>query len=116
MEMLERRIRDCIEDKIDRGFKDFIIYPFGEVGMMVKAVLNQGYGIQEKYVLDRRLCKYNTAIYSSELLNTIDCSSFCVIISSINPRTCKELKQLLQNYFPEENIGELTTVIRLNVT
>ena len=42
-ETLVCQIRRCIEEKIQGG-KKFIIFPFGDVGMQVKHVLNEVYG------------------------------------------------------------------------
>lgn len=33
-------IKQCIEKKIDEGFRKFIIFPFGEIGMHIKNILN----------------------------------------------------------------------------
>jgi len=115
MKPMMRQIRDCIERQLDKGFQNFIIYPFSETGMQVKAVLNQGYGIKEKCILDRHLCKYNPDIHSPEILGTIDCSQYCVIIAHTDPDVCKELVQTVSGFFPQENIAELVAPIRLNV-
>ena len=40
---------------IKEGKRDFIIFPFGERGMELKQILNQKYGIFEKYIVDNRV-------------------------------------------------------------
>ncbi len=42
---------------IQSGKKDFVIFPFGERGMQIKQILNQRYGITERYVVDNGLAE-----------------------------------------------------------
>ena len=39
-------------DLIRRGVKEFALFPFGEQGMFIKRILNERYGIKEKYIID----------------------------------------------------------------
>ena len=59
---LMKEIIRCIEKKLDEGFRKFIIYPLGDVGIQVKQVLNTMYGIQESCIIDNHRCKYNPQI------------------------------------------------------
>lgn len=72
METLVNQIKKCIEEKLDQGYRDFIIFPFGDVGMQVKHILNEAYGIQEAYVLDNHLCNYNLKIKDVSFLDKIN--------------------------------------------
>lgn len=78
--------------KIGGGYSGFIIFPYGDVGMQVKRVLNEAYGIQEAYILDNRLCKYNSQIKSLSFLNGTDCHNYCLILASTDPQIYDELK------------------------
>lgn len=104
------QIKECIEQKLDVGFKKFIIFPFGDVGMQVKEVLRNAYGIDAEYVLDNKLCKYNSDIKALGFLDNVSCDKFCVILASTNPDIYGELKKELQKYFTDENIAELSSM------
>lgn len=73
MRTLISQIKECIEHKLDAGFRKFIIFPFGDVGMQVKEVLRNAYGIEAEYVLDNNLCKYNSDIMELEFLGGGGC-------------------------------------------
>ncbi len=44
-----------IKGLIRNGKSKFIIFPFGERGILIKQILNQRYGIQEEYIVDNLL-------------------------------------------------------------
>lgn len=44
-------IRKVLEEKMDNGYKRFLIFPYGEVGMKIKVFLNSLYGIDRKSVV-----------------------------------------------------------------
>ena len=78
--------------------------------MQVKRVLNEAYGIQEAYILDNRLCKYNSQIKGLSVLDSIDCHNYCLILASTDPRIYDELKDSVRKYFRDEDIGELSFI------
>lgn len=82
------QIKECIEQKLDAGFRKFIVFPFGDVGMQVKDVLWNAYGINAEYILDNNLCKYNSNIKALDFLDNVSCDKFCVILASTNPDIC----------------------------
>lgn len=100
-------IKKCLEQKLDAGFKDFIIYPYGDVGMRVKQILNEVYGIQEMYIIDEYLCKYNKKITSPDILKNLDCYNTAIIIATVKPEICKEIESVCSKYFAEIQIGKL---------
>ena len=100
-----KKIRKCIEGCLDRGYKDFIIYPYGEVGMEVKRVLNECYGIAECFIVDGNLCTYNDKIYSPSVFQEIDCSKYVVILSTSNEALYATLRQNLSGFFAPEQIA-----------
>lgn len=103
---MQNRIRNMIENYIGCGLK-VIIYPFGDIGMQVKNVLNTAYGIQEKYIVDDKLCKYNSDIQGTELFDKIDTLEYAVLLSSAKPSIYHELNEKIGKYFPNENIFSL---------
>lgn len=108
-ETLVCQIRRCIEEKIQGG-KKFIIFPFGDVGMQVKHVLNEVYGIQEGYILDNNLCRYNPQIHELSFLSTIDCKDFFLILACTNADIYMNLKLEVEKYFNDEDIVELSSM------
>lgn len=58
------------------GKEQFVIFSFGENGLLTKKVLNECFGIQEKYIVDNKLSKYNSKIkeldfFWTKMLETI---------------------------------------------
>ncbi len=107
---LTSQIKKCIEGKLEQGFDKFIIFPFGDIGMQVKRILNVSYGIQEAYVLDNHLCKYNLKIRELSYLEKIDCRDYCLILSSIDQNIYDSLKADVVKYLKNENIAEISGV------
>lgn len=106
-------IRD-IRKKIEREFEkesDWIIFPFGDIGMQVKWILNTVYAVDEKFIVDNHLSRYNPKIKSSALFKEIDCRKYKVFLASTNYKIYDELKAELGSYFPPEQIIELDCMI-----
>ena len=70
MPKLTHQIRECIESRYGENRK-FIIFPFGDVGVEVKYILNNVYGVTEAYILDNHLCKYNSKIKECSFLEKL---------------------------------------------
>jgi len=67
---------------LDCGERSFIIYPFGEMGMLTKKILNEKYGVMERALIDNTACKYNNAIFGKEYLqkaNDLDHSVILIV-------------------------------------
>lgn len=105
------QIKELIEKNLDKGFQKFIIFPYGDVGIQIKQILNNVYAVQEAYILDNHLNAYNPRIHPLSLLNKIDCAQYCLLLSSTNPEIYKDLKQAALRYLPVENIAELSSMV-----
>lgn len=112
METLIRQIKTCIEEKLAQGHNNFIIFPFGDIGIQVKYELNEAYGIQETFILDNNLCDYNEWIKESSFLNKIDCKKYCLILATADYTLYKTLKSEVAKFFPENNIAELPSMVQ----
>lgn len=56
---MESYIRRALE-YLTKEYKNFVIYPYGKYGRLVKQILNEDFGIQENYVVDNALaCSQN---------------------------------------------------------
>lgn len=51
----ETKICYAIEKCLSEGKKNFIIYPYGKKGKIVKQILNEEYGIDELAIVDNSL-------------------------------------------------------------
>jgi len=114
MPNLAHDIKSCIKAKLDAGFQKFIIFPYGDVGMQVKYILNTAFNIQESYLLDSHLMEYNPNIKTLEFLETLDCKDYCLIFATTNPDNLY-LKSIVQRYFPDENIALLPATLNLEI-
>ena len=110
---LTTEIRECIERKLDAqgGGKGIIIFPFGDVGMQVKKILNEMYNIHEAFILDNFLYKYNSNINKVSFLENINCKEYYIILASTNWGIYESLKEDISKYFTEENIIELSSMV-----
>ena len=112
METLIKNIKKCIEEKLDMGFRKFIIFPFGDVGMQTRAILRDAYGIEAEYIFHSRLWKYNPEIKPLEFLDTISRDGLCALLTldGTNRNLYKECKKSLQRYFVDEAIADFCSI------
>lgn len=102
-----QKIKNAVEKALGEGKRDFIIYPYGEYGVMAKQILNDSFGIQEKWILDNKLSKYNFNIKNLDFCKSLDASKYMVLFTCANPDVYKEVRGCLRNYFQEENIIDI---------
>lgn len=100
-------IKELIENELNKGNCSFLIYPYGNVGMQVKYVLNEVYGIKEKYILDNKLCRYNINIKPLTFLSNLDMEGMVLILASTNLNIYKQLKKEAEKYLLRGTIAEL---------
>ena len=108
---LEQQIRMCIENRLKLDGKAFVIFPFGDVGVQVKKCLNTCYGIEEAFVIDNNLCKYNSKIKDISILDTLNPDEYVVLLASTNIEIYDNLKSAVLSYFPKESVAELPAMI-----
>lgn len=88
-----------IKDLVVKGYKKFILFPFGEQGNMIKGILNNRYGIEETYIVDNGLAgiSSNDKIISLEQMKQLDLTDQLILLTSDNEAVYSELRyQLLQ--------------------
>ncbi|MBR1744026.1 MAG: CatB-related O-acetyltransferase [Lachnospiraceae bacterium] len=101
-----------IEQILSNGYKHFIIYPFGEVGILANQILKQRYGIRNTIIVDNYLQKYNPSFKRIEEIETFITKEYAVLYTS----TRKDLYDLLKtkSYFDQifvvANLEALVTV------
>lgn len=86
---------------------EFIIYPFGEIGLLVKRILNEQFGIKEAYVVDEKLSNYNREVLDLDGLSRLDITNYKVFLSSTNKNIYTMLKTNLLRMMDETKIIEL---------
>lgn len=89
------------------GVKQYIIYPFGEYGALTKKILNESFGIREKYIADNRLSKFNREIKSLDYFAGRDVSDCIILLTNANPEIHEEVRQALEGIFADENIVDI---------
>ena len=102
-----QRIKNAIESTLNTFKRSFIIYPYGEYGMLTKQILNDSFGIKEKYIIDNKLCKYNCNIKSLDFCKNIETIEYTVLFTCANPRVYKEIRDNLKRYFLESSIIDI---------
>ncbi len=105
---MENEIKDLIEKSLNLNKKNFIIYPFGELGIQIKQILNFCYGIEEKIIIDDNLYKYNSKIEDSTILEKINCDDYYIFLATKDLSIYDKLKEKVSTYFNEDKILEFT--------
>ncbi len=83
-------IRKVIGEQIKYGNKKFVIYPAGRIGMMVKGVLNDDFGIKELALVDNKRCEDEDGIISFSDLLDID-EWYVILLATINEDAKNEI-------------------------
>ena len=102
-------IRNGIEQALKLGKRNFIIYPFGENGLLTKEILNKCFAIEESFIVDKRLSEYNPEIKDLEYFRDNDNSQYTVLLTIENPVSYDEVHRSLEQYFSNDCIIELFT-------
>ncbi len=92
---------------VKQGKRKFIIYPFGELGIITKTILNGKYGIQEKLIIDNGLSKTNSNIKPITHLNEIDCSDYICLVASDHEDYYDEIRETIKKYIPIDRIVDM---------
>lgn len=93
-----RKAKRVIEKLISNGKREFILFPFGERGLMIKNILNNQYGIKEEYILDNKLSKLVDTIHPIEYLAQLDLNRYLILLTSDNEECYSEIRTDLMKY------------------
>ena len=97
-------IKKCIEKQLDLGNKNFVIFPFGDMGMLTQDILRRCYGIKESFIIDNNLCKFNDDIKNISYLNEVDCTKYTFLLATTNSDIHLDLIRTISKYVPSKNI------------
>lgn len=101
-----QKIRNAIEQALNAGKSNFIIYPYGEYGMMTKQILNDSFGIKETCIIDNHLSRFNSSIKSLSDFKR-DKREYSVLFTCANPDVYGEALDNLKQYFTQDEIIEI---------
>lgn len=102
-----QQIRNAIENALNQGKSHFIIYPYGEYGVITKQILNDSFGIMEEYVIDNKLSKFNGTLKNLSFCNSLDRDKYTVLFTCANPGVYDEILYHLSRYFLTDSIVEI---------
>ena len=100
-------IVDVIKNEVDKGNRSFIIFPFGEIGMYTKQILNMGFNINEVCIIDNGLCEVNSKVKPIEYLKFLKVDDYKVLFCTLNLNIKENLKKEILKYCKEENVVDL---------
>ena len=92
-------VRMILENYIERGFSKFIIYPFGDNGVLVKNLLKDYFNIEPAYIVDNKYSKYHTDIIPSDELAAISDSSYLLILTIEDLNLNMQMEEECLKYF-----------------
>lgn len=89
-----------LSNLIKQGKKKFILFPFGEQGILIKDILNKRYGILEEYIVDNRLAEISNdkKVISLKDIEKIDLKDKLVLLTSDNEEIYSEIRYQLMQY------------------
>lgn len=101
------KISKSIRWEIEKGERNFIIYPFGVNGVIVADVLEKQFGIKPNYIIDNNLCKYNKNIYPVDFLDGLQAKDYMVLLTAENPEIVESVRYTIYSHFPKSRVLEL---------
>ena len=111
MAELNERVKKCIEQKLESGFRRFVIFPFGGIGEQIRDGLRDEYGIEAEYILDNYLCRYDPAVKPLDFLDAIPRGEFCALLTTIGLNAYEECRKALRKYFADEAIVDINDIL-----
>lgn len=96
----------CIEQQYESGGARFIIYPYGELGLLTNDILKKRYGIQDAIVVDNKLSRYNKDVLPmSELTEDMVDKETRILFALDNPKYFQVVYDAIPAFVPRESIA-----------
>lgn len=103
----EKFLREQIKEQIDKGNRDFIIFPYGTNGMNVKRCLEECFSIEPVMIIDKEYSKYSPKIMDFEYLRLNYKENMTVFLTIENTLINAELYRQLVSFISREQIVNL---------
>lgn len=97
-------IKAKVSEQIEQGHKRFAIYPFGEIGVLVKYILNDYFQLDEEYIIDNGQANSKTIFRLQEIEYEED---IYILICSVNPASYYQIRKSILDKIPSKNIVDL---------
>lgn len=89
------KIREVVKKTLENG-KKYVVFPYGENGMLTVQILRECFGIKDIVIVDNELCKYNSEIKKIDFLRNIDDKKeYQVLFASYNKSLLVELTKVV---------------------
>ncbi len=89
---------------------EFVIYPFGSLGALVKGILNGLFSIQEKMLIDNKLCHQYKNIKGLDSVGEKELKGCKVLVASDSIEYYEELREQLYKVAEKEQCIEVFPV------
>ncbi len=109
---IKKVLEEAIKTEKQGKNRKLVVFPYGHAGRIVENVLIEDMNITPAYVLDNQLCKAIDSIHPLSFLEGLSDQEYVVVLSCINPKIYKELRNLCLEYFKEEAIIDLCNIDR----
>lgn len=100
-------IKKVLCDYIKDGNKNFIIYPFGDNGILVKNILQEYFNIIPRLIVDNTYSKYNSNLINFDGLKEDIHADDYVILTIENGQINKEMESQLEEIHEKNKIINL---------
>ena len=101
------KARRAINRLVEGGKKKFILFPFGERGIMVKQILSECFGIKDPIIIDNGLSKFNENIHELSVLSKYNLDEYTILLTSDNENCYSEIREQLMEYATVEQFVDL---------
>lgn len=93
---MEEELQQMLQTYIEQGIRNFIIFPYNNIGELTRQILRRVFHIQELFFVDNKLCRCNPKIrdiqYLQEYLLTHQKDNIHIIAASHNSETIKYIR------------------------
>lgn len=100
-------IKRIIKNLVNKGITKFVIYPYGENGLLVKQVLQEYFALIPCIVVDNEYYQYHTNIISLQELKSQYEESLHIILTVENIKINSNMYEELISFISETNITNL---------
>ncbi len=105
--MVERSVRSVLKNIYISGYREFVIIPYGTVGLQVEDILCRVFGIRPLLIVDNEVCKFNENVISVDEFKTRNIGDAAVLIATEDPGLYYEMYDSIRNYISQDRVFSL---------